>query len=162
MLQSVLVRRVNNRQPYTTGICLFIAVLIFSVSARAQTQFNVANGVALSGYDAVAYFTINKATRGSKEFSTRFAGVSYYFSSAQNLDAFKKNPEKYMPQYGGWCAYAMGAKGEKVEVDPETFKIVDGKLYLFYNKFFNNTLNSWNKDEANLKMKADQNWKKLQ
>ena len=55
----------------------------------------------------------------------------------------------------------MGASGEKVEVDPETFKIIDGKLYLFYNKIFNNTLKSWNKDEANLKQKADANWKKI-
>ena len=61
----------------------------------------------------------------------------------------------------GWCAYAMGAKGEKVEVDPETFKIVDGKLYLFYNKFFNNTLESWNKDEARLRSNADKNWSKI-
>ncbi len=65
----------------------------------------------------------------------------------------------YEPQYGGWCAYAMGNSGEKVEVDPETYKIVDGKLYLFYNKYFTNTLKSWNKDEAKLKSKADESWK---
>jgi len=85
---------------------------------------------------------------------------SYRFASAANRDLFKASPARYQPQYGGWCAYAMGAKGEKVEVDPETFKIVDGKLYLFYNKFFNNTLKSWNKDEAGLKTKADVNWVK--
>jgi len=64
-----------------------------------------------------------------------------------------KNPAGYEPQYGGWCAYAMGANGEKVEIDPGTFKIVDGKLNLYYNAFFNNTLKSWNKDEVNLKKK---------
>ena len=69
-----------------------------------------------------------------------------------------KNPAKYEPQYGGWCAYAMGAKGEKVSVDPKTYKIVDGKLYLFYNRLFNNTLEDWNENEAKLKNKADANW----
>ena len=67
----------------------------------------------------------------------------------------------YEPQYGGWCAYAMGTSGEKVKVDPETFKIIDGRLFLFYNAFFNNTLNSWNKDEKNYHTKADQNWKTI-
>ena len=74
---------------------------------------------------------------------------------------FIKSPSSYEPQYGGWCSYAMGSTGEKVEIDPETFKIVDGKLNLFYNAYFNNTLKSWNKDEVNLKRKADGNWKKL-
>jgi hypothetical protein len=59
------------------------------------------------------------------------------------------------PAYGGWCAYAMGSTGEKVSVDPKTFKIVNGRLNLFYNRFFNNTLDDWNKDEVNLKKKAD-------
>ena len=72
---------------------------------------------------------------------------------------FLKNPSKYEPQYGGWCAYAMGSAGEKVEINPETFKIIDGKLYLFYNAYFNNTLKSWNKEETKLKSQADTNWK---
>jgi len=73
----------------------------------------------------------------------------------------KADPERYNPQYGGWCAYAMGDTGEKVSVDPETFKILDGKLYLFYHTFLSNTLNSWNEDEEHLKMEADKNWQKL-
>jgi hypothetical protein len=85
----------------------------------------------------------------------------YYFSSAENKEAFKRSPSKYEPEYGGWCAYAMGKNGEKVNIDPETFKILDGKLYLFYNKYFNNTLTDWNKDETNLKKKADANWPKF-
>ena len=63
---------------------------------------------------------------------------------------FASNPAKYEPQYGGWCAYAMGHDGSKVEVDPETFKIINGKLFLFYNRFFNNTLKTWNQDESKL------------
>jgi hypothetical protein len=84
----------------------------------------------------------------------------YYFSSPTHRDKFKSDPAKYEPAYGGWCAFAMGDSGEKVEVDPETFKIIDGRLYLFYNKFFNNTLTSWNKNEPALKSKADVNWQR--
>jgi hypothetical protein len=82
----------------------------------------------------------------------------YHFGSQANLDAFKAPPERYEPSYGGWCAYAMGATGEKVSINPETFKIIDDKLYLFYNQFFTNTLTSWNKDEASLHKKADAQW----
>lgn len=130
-------------------------------SAKRKTDFNLEKGVAIQGYDPVAYFLQNKAVKGSKDLAVFHQGVVYYFSSANNKEEFKKNPTKYEPQYGGWCAYAMGAKGEKVSIDPETYKIVGGKLYLFYNKLFNNTLTDWNKDEPNLKSKADLNWQKL-
>ena len=116
------------------------------------------SSLAIDGYDPVAYFKTNKAVEGKKEFAVTHQGAVYYFSNAQNKETFFKNPSEYEPQYGGWCAYAMGKNGEKVNVDPETFKIINGKLYLFYNRFFNNTLTSWNKDEANLKTKADANW----
>src|SRR3954451_10330679 len=96
-----------------------------------QKQFNLDNGVAIQGYDAVAYMKQGKAVKGKKEFSVNQDGVDYYFSSEANKDEFKKSPAKYEPEYGGWCAYAMGSKGEKVSIDPATFKIVDGKLYLF-------------------------------
>jgi YHS domain-containing protein len=126
-----------------------------------QKQFNLEKNLAIQGYDPVAYFLQSKAVKGSKDISIYYQGVTYYFSSQANKEAFKKSPDQYEPQYGGWCAYAMGAKGEKVEVDPKTFKIVAGKLYLFYNRFLNNTLTDWNKDESNLKQNADKNWVKL-
>jgi YHS domain-containing protein len=144
-------------------VILLLAVL--SVTTYAQNnraaQFNLDKKVALQGYDPVAYFVQKKAIKGKKELATTYEGVIYYFSSAANKETFAKNPGGYEPQYGGWCAYAMGSAGEKVEIDPETFKIVDGKLFLFYNAYFNNTLKSWNKDETNLKRKADANWKKI-
>ena len=68
-----------------------------------------------------------------------------------NKKKFDGNPEKYMPAYGGWCAYAIGATKEKVKINPNTYKIIDGKVYLFYNKNFTNTLKLWNEDEVNLK-----------
>lgn len=130
-------------------------------SDNRSKQFNLEDGLAIAGYDAVAYFTQQKAVKGKKEYSYNYDGVTYHFASAANKDAFVKNPSSYEPQYGGWCAYAMGATGEKVEVDPETFKVVDNKLYLFYNSFFNNTLPKWNKEEKDLKQKADKNWKTI-
>ncbi|MTH17398.1 YHS domain-containing (seleno)protein [Flavobacterium sp. LC2016-01] len=129
--------------------------------AKRVSQYNLENKIAIQGYDPVGYFNQGKAIKGKKEISTSYQGVIYNFSSTENKNVFLKNPSKYEPQYGGWCAYAMGSAGKKVEINPETFKISDGKLYLFYNAYFNNTLKSWNPDEANLKVKADNNWKKI-
>lgn len=122
---------------------------------------NLENGVAIQGYDPVAYFTQHKAVKGNKDLALYIEGVTYYFATEADKNAFKQNPGKYEPEYGGWCAYAMGAKGEKVSIDPATFKLIDNKLFLFYNRFFNNTLKDWNKDESNLKAKADKNWQSL-
>ena len=138
-----------------------LAVSAQDASLVRKKHFNTADGIAIRGYDPVAYFTKNKAVKGSKDNAVLQQGITYYFSSVENKEAFKAHPSKYEPEYGGWCAYAMGEKGEKVNVDPETFKIVGGKLYLFYNKYFTNTLTDWNKDETNLKRKADVNWPKL-
>lgn len=132
----------------------------YAQDVNRQKQFNLDNGIAVKGFDVVAYFTQNKAVKGKSEFAVIHQGIKYLFASNTNKEEFKKTPSKYEPQYGGWCAYAMGATGEKVDFDPETFKILNGKLYLFYNKFFNNTLPKWNKDEVNLKARADVNWKK--
>lgn len=140
----------------------FISATTFGQSASKRiTEFNLDKKVAIQGYDPVAYFTQKKAVKGKATITSTYEGVIYNFSSQANKETFAKNPSGYEPQYGGWCSYAMGANGEKVEVNPETFKIVDGKLNLFYNAFFNNTLKSWNKDEVNLKKKADANWKKF-
>lgn len=143
---------------------LFLVVFLSAtLPVRAQESprkqnFNITDGLALQGYDPVAYFTEQKAVKGKKQFTLTQEGVTYLFSSAANKELFAKNSASYEPQYGGWCAYAMGASGEKVEIDPETFKIKDGKLFLFYNSFFNNTLPKWNKEERDLQMKADKNW----
>ena len=130
----------------------------FGQSLQRKKQFNLENGLAIQGYDPVAYFTQKKAIRGNSQNQVAMEGVNYYFSSSANKDLFLKNPKSYEPQYGGWCAYAMGATNNKVEIDPETFKIINGKLYLYFHNFINNTLTKWNKDEANLKTAADKNW----
>lgn len=143
---------------------VFGAIIIGNTNAQAVLRtkdFNTERGLAIQGYDPVAYFNQNKAVKGSKQFAVAAEGITYYLSSAANKELFLKDYKKYEPQYGGWCAYAMGATNDKVEIDPETFKIVNGKLYLFYHSWVNNTLNKWNKDEAGLKAKADKNWMAL-
>ena len=150
------------------SVIFFAALTFLSISSYAQDatglrkkHFNLTDGIAIKGYDPVAYFTQNKAIKGSKEIALFHQGVTYYFSLVADKEAFKTNPAKYEPEYGGWCAFAMGDNGEKVSIDPGTFKIVNGKLYLFYNRYFTNTLKDWNKNEAALKKNADANWPKL-
>lgn len=143
-------------------LTLFVILSFPAFSQQPVQSLNLSkSGLAIDGYDPVSYFTLGTATEGRKDLSYDLHGAMYRFATAQNRQLFIANPARYLPQYGGWCAYAMGSSGEKVSIDPETFKILDGKLYLFYNSFFNNTLKSWNKDEGNLKRKADANWMKL-
>lgn len=125
-----------------------------------QKNFNVKKNIAIEGYDPVSYFD-NQPQVGDDGLRFTYKGIIYQFANQTNLSKFKAAPEKYEPAYGGWCAYAMGETGEKVKVDPETFKIVGGKLNLFYNFWGNNTLKDWNRNEKNLKAKADQNWRKI-
>jgi YHS domain-containing protein len=131
-----------------------------TAAARLQA-FNVAGKIAIQGYDPVAYFTQRKAIKGNAAITATHEGIQYNFASAANKTKFLSATSQYEPQYGGWCAYALGARNMKVEIDPDTFKIIDGKLYLFYNAYFNNTLTSWNKDEKNLLPKSIANWAKL-
>jgi YHS domain-containing protein len=150
------------KMKFTYLLIGFISFAVFAQNdTKRITQFNLEKRVAIQGYDPVAYFKQGKAVKGKKDLVTAYEGVVYQFSSLTNKNIFVKNAALYEPQYGGWCAYAMGSSGEKVEINPETFKIIEGKLYLFYNAYFNNTLKSWNKDETSLKVKADANWKKI-
>lgn len=125
-----------------------------------QRHYNLRNGIAVHGYDVISYFT-GKPREGLEAFKYTYKGITYLFASNSNLNLFKTNPGKYEPAYGGWCAYAMGASGEKVRIDPKTFKILHGKLYLFYNFWTNNTLEDWNENETSLQKAADLNWKKI-
>ncbi len=144
-----------------TILLLFFSSLVWAQGDEARIKlFNLKKQVAIEGYDPISYFD-NKPKEGKSEIMLSYKAVTYLFATKQNLAKFKSSPEKYEPAYGGWCAYAMGETGEKVKVDPETFKIIDGKLYLFYNFWGSNTLSDWNKNEKLLKAKADQNWKKI-
>ena len=125
-----------------------------------KKNFNIKKDIILEGYDAVSYFE-GEPLEGKPEFKFAYGGIVYQFASQSNLNKFKANPLKYEPAYGGWCAFAMGETGEKVKIDPETFKILEGKLYVFYNFWGNNTLEDWNKNEKKLKEAGDRNWKKV-
>ena len=147
---------------------IWLGVLVFAISVSTHGQqpgkqermqiFNLSDdGVAIQGYDPVSYFTGDEPEEEDSEIRFTHEGVTYYFANEENRAAFKENPGKYEPACGGWCAYAMGEDGSKLKIDPETYKIIDEDLYLFYHTFWSNTLPKWKEKEGELKTKADQN-----
>lgn len=139
-------------------LAIFFTLLIGTVFYGQEKDYNLKKGYIAEGYDVVSYFD-NKAEEGEKEFTTTYEGAKFKFVSQQHLETFKKNPKKYISQYGGWCAYALGANNTKYDINPKTFEIRDRKLYLFYNAWGTNTLSKWEEEGAEkLKEKADQNW----
>lgn len=156
-------------------LSVFLAGALFAAGAAAlpgvagdearpeMAHLNLDDGLALEGYDPVAYFPEggSKAARGKKEITTVYRGVTYRFASEAHRDLFLKSPAGYEPTYGGWCALAM-AEGEKVEVDPESFLVENGKLRLFYKSFFTDTRKKWLADkEGKLAAGADREWKRI-
>lgn len=137
-----------------------VLVCLIPFVAEAKVSYNTEPKYGIHGYDPVSYITLQKAQEGKKDINVSFDGVTYLFETLANKEVFLKEPQKYIPAYGGWCAYAM-ADGEKVDIDPKKFKIINGKAYLFYNGIWGDTLKKWEKDEINLKAKADESWQKL-
>ncbi len=144
----------------TTALVLFLA--IFS-TLQAQVAPIDDNGLAIGGYDVVAYFS-GTAAQGSEAYKTEHNKVTYHFASKENLEAFKANPTQYLPQFDGYCAWGVAAKDSKFPINPETFDIVDGKLYLFFNGPFDgenfNTLTPWNAETTKLIKEGHANWDK--
>lgn len=141
--------------------CFFVVLFIGVVGFGQSTDFNTKKGYVANGYDVVSYFG-GLAQEGKKEFVSERDGVKFKFATQENLDRFNASPEKYIPKYGGYCAYAVAVVGKKVPVNPETFEIRDGALYLFYNSGKNNTLEKWLAEAPEkLRAKADQNWQKI-
>jgi YHS domain-containing protein len=116
--------------------------------------------LAVSGYDVVEYFNQN-AIPGKEMFQVEHEGAIYRFKNQLNKKKFEKSPEDYLPEYGGWCAYAMGLNGKKIEINPESFSIENKKLYLFYKTTFTDTKKKWLKKNEKLKTKANHNWNNL-
>jgi YHS domain-containing protein len=146
---------------------LIIAALIGCASAWAGVEKNtVANinkqGVGLQGYDPVSYFKSSKPLKGEATHSAQDDGVTYWFANEANQKEFIKEPKKYEPLFGGWCAYAVADSKSKVDIDPESFLIQDGKLLVFYNGLWANTRKKWqhteNKDEKTFLKEAETNW----
>jgi YHS domain-containing protein len=143
---------------------IFFAGLL--TAGNSQDTFNVnENGIVLDGYDVVAYFTQYKAIKGSVKFEATYQNVNFWFANDENKEKFLENPEKFLPQYGGYCAFAVGKKNAKVPSNPQTFKLYEGKLYLFFNSEYEgkpmNTIIPWNNHEEEMKKMADANWEKL-
>lgn len=115
------------------GISALGGVVATTAPASAAQEINIVDGYALNGYDPVAYFTAGAPTPGSSQYEASHDGATYRFSSAENRDLFNSDPEKYAPQYGGFCAFGA-AMGRKFGADPLAWRVVDGKLYLNLNK----------------------------
>jgi len=141
-----------------------LSFILFSTPLFAQVDPVDVNALGVGGYDLVAYFKQNKAVKGSEQFLANHEGIKYYFSSAENKKTFEANPTIYLPQFEGYCALAV-SYGKKISVDPETFKVSDNKLYLFYHgktsKGKVNSLDTWNKNEDRLLKKAVELWPKV-
>ena len=147
------------RLAYRTSVLIVALGIAGAMTLRGQTpgSINVANGIAIQGYDAVAYHTQQQAVKGSPGFTHVWRGATWRFVSAENRDRFAASPEAFVPEFGGFCAYGV-SRGYAVDVDPEAFAVVDGKLYLNYSKRVQNT---WNQDRAGYISKARQNWPKV-
>jgi YHS domain-containing protein len=141
-----------------TFIATLSLILLMSVSSQAQTStYYNPKGVALKGYDVVAYFTDGAAVKGDKKFSISWDSTTWHFRNQKNLDSFKADPKKYVPQFGGYCAYGA-SENHKAPTQPEAFTIVNGKLYLNYNK---DVKELWLKDSAEHIRNAEENWPAL-
>lgn len=153
-------RRTSYLRILVTALATFLALSAGAQADEASRRrnFNAENGIAMKEFDPVSYFSGSRPLKGNSKFYHHHKGITYYFANQQNLDEFKKSPDKYEPAYGGWCAYTVALNGERVKINPATYKIIDGKLHLFYNFNGDNRLLKWNKDEKKLKATAGRNW----
>ena len=138
-------------------LSLLLLTLGLALSAFAQTKtlLNLdKTGVAIQGYDPVAFFADNKPAKGKPEFPARHNGALYYFASKEHRELFKSDPAKFEPAFGGYCAYGL-SKGKLVEIDVEAFQIVNGRLLLQYSK---GVRDDFNKDTKGNLAKAEANW----
>lgn len=154
----------------SAGLALFSSVLIADGDVMSEApsraylhSYNLpSSGVALEGYCPVAYFAVDKPVLGNPELAADHDGVTYHFASAEARDMFRADPERYVPAFGGWCAFGM-AVSDKFPVDPTLFKVVDGKLLLFLRNPGVDALQLWNDgDEQELMKKAAAHWAKVQ
>ena len=137
---------------------LLIAVAV-GLTACASTEsalgFNTKDdGVALAGFDAVAYFAVDNAVKGNQNYQLAWNGAKWFFSSEENMKKFQANPEAYAPQFGGYCSYAV-SKGYTADGDPNAWKIVDGKLYLNYSP---EVKKMWEQDQSERIKQGEKNW----
>jgi YHS domain-containing protein len=138
-------------------IILYVAFLSATTFAQTAKHINLKNGIAIQGYDPVAYFESTKAIEGKKEITAKFNDATYQFASENNKDLFLKNPTHYEPQFGGFCAFGM-SEGYEAPIKPEAFTVVEDKLYLNYNL---KVREDWSKNKEARIVKATINWGKI-
>jgi YHS domain-containing protein len=151
--------RFQRRFRWALALVLALGLLSLAQPASAKSAINSSTwaGVAIKGYDPVAYFVESRPVEGSSEFTYEWMGAEWRFASAANRDAFAANPEQYAPQYGGYCAYAV-AHGGTADIDPNAWRIVDDKLYLNLSK---SVQARWGQDIPGFIAKADANWPEI-
>ena len=143
---------------YVHVVIVLVCFVLLAAPLATATQLFERNGLAIDGYDPVAYFTERKPMKGAPEFQAEFQGATFQFASADHRDRFAADPEKFAPQYGGYCAYGT-AKGYKAKIDPEAFTVVHGKLYLNYSDAVRAR---WLSDIPGYIQRADANWPEVQ
>ncbi len=148
-----------NKLKTKTRYLLFLTTLLLNVTSTPAFAVDAVytgffSNTALSGYDAVAYFTVGKPVEGKDQFTYAYQGATWKFSSVENLEKFIAAPENYAPQYGGYCAWAM-ANGDIASAEPEQWTIHDGKLYLNYNRKINAR---WKENMLEFIQQADREW----
>lgn len=155
MKKTRLVRKIRMK----AGQLFFAALLLMSLPAHALDAINTTffGNLAIEGYDPVAYFTENRAVEGKAKFEYQWMDANWRFSSKENLQAFKHNPEKYAPAYGGYCAYAV-SQNDTASIEPELFTIHEGRLYLNYSKSINQ---KWLSNRDGYIADADRYWPEL-
>jgi hypothetical protein len=134
-----------------------VSILFMLLTTFGSKAFALPGDVAIKGYDTVAYFKDGRAMKGNETFTHTWHNMIWYFATKENRDLFAASPEKYGPQYDGWCAWAM-TESRKAVTDPEAWKIVEGKLYLQCSA---SALEKWNRDIPGNIKKGDENWLKL-
>lgn len=145
---------------------LALGWLLPAAAMAASSDWNVnEHGVAVAGYDVVAYHTQDRAVLGSSNYQQAHDGATFQFSSAENRELFRQSPGSYVPQFGGFCAFGVAKNHAKVPTDPNTFKIHHGELLLFFNDLYNgekvNTKIFWNQGEEALYAEAVKSWPTL-
>lgn len=147
---------------------IFLSLLVLFIMTDCADQaienqvYYTVNQIGASGYDLVSYFKNAAPSQGKPEFQVKLDDVTYYFSNPENKKVFEANPDRYLPAYGGWCAYAMANDGSLMSSNPDKYEIQDGKLYLFFENFMTSIQGGlqkeWNTDPEAYKVRADENW----
>ncbi|WP_376800386.1 YHS domain-containing (seleno)protein [Candidatus Raskinella chloraquaticus] len=147
----------QSRRFVLAGLAMGLAAAALPSQAAEDVSFNTTYGLALRGFDPVGYFTENRAVKGLPTITTTYKGAIYEFASDANKATFLANPEKYVPQFGGFCAWAT-SQGYKADIDPHAFVVNDGKLYVNFSSFFRD---KFHEDLKNNTAKAEANWAKV-